>query len=159
MVEYINIHIFILYHKFSITLIKFDDSGSISARVSALESAGSGLTDTQSTQLTAIYNEVVQHVGDMVLLWTNSSPTSSFAAQTITISGGFSSYKYLVIECYLSPDVSYQSDTNPNTEYNLRPTSNSGVFSVSSGGCRYRSATISKTNGTIVFGDGHNNYN
>src|SRR5574344_1143972 len=58
MVEYINIHIFILYHKFSITLIKFDDSGSISARVTALESAGSGLTDTQSTQLTTIYNYV-----------------------------------------------------------------------------------------------------
>src|SRR5574344_187355 len=131
-----------------------DDSESISARVTALESAGSGgLTDTQATQLATLYNQYVLYEGAMVLLWTNSSPTSAFAAQTITISGGFSSYRYLVIECYYSTGAVYISDNLDLTGYSLRETSFGNPFYALSGST-YRSCTINKSAGTVVFQQG-----
>ena len=110
------------------------------------------MTTEQANQLSTLYNQLIKYEGDKVLLWTNSSPTSSFAPQTITISGGFSSYRYLILECYGNIDSNFHSDTNTNTEYILRSTSDTETFSVSAAGNLSRAATISKTNGTVVFG-------
>src|SRR5574344_652091 len=93
-----------------ITLTRFDDSESISARVSALESAGSGgLTDTQATQLSGLYNKLVNDAGKTTL-WTNPSPMSNFAAQTITVSD-MTKYTYIIIRgiCLLT-DLVYSNN-------------------------------------------------
>ena len=112
------------------------------------------MTTEQANQLTAIYNEVVQHVGDMVLLWTNSSPTDAFGAQTITIPGGFSSYKYIVIVCYFSITANIQTEINENTNFNLRETSTTDRFYIAATD-NYRSCVMSKSSGTVVFGVGY----
>src|SRR5574344_343731 len=84
-----------------ITLTRFDDSESISNRVTILESAGSGgLTDTQATQLSGLYNKLVNDAGKTTL-WTNPSPTSAFAAQTITVSD-MTKYTYIIIKIVLN---------------------------------------------------------
>ena len=116
------------------------------------------MTDTQANQLSSLYNQLVLHEGDKVLLWTNSSPNNSFAAQTITLST-ISSYRYLIIECYQGCDSSNQSDININTEYNLRSTSSTETFYISGGAYYYRRTDINKTNSTLTFSVGYNNDN
>lgn len=39
-------------------------------------------------------------------LWTNSAPTSNFAAQTVTLSDSIDNYKYIAIEYKYAPDTS-----------------------------------------------------
>src|SRR5574344_389699 len=95
-------------------------------------------------------NNIASISNTLTLLWTNSSPTSSFGAQTITISGGFSSYKYIVIECYYSTNTQHISDTATGTGYNLRETSYNSIFYVSAASV-YRACTINKSAGTIAF--------
>ena len=93
----------------------------------------------------------------MDLLWENASPASSFAAQTVTVSG-LSRYAYVwIIFNALTTTTSWWADL-------LIPASRDGLASYASN-ARYdsgvyvstRSASVNFTDGTIVFSTGKQN--
>src|SRR5574344_109475 len=137
-----------------ITLTRFDDSESISNRVTILESAGSGgLTDTQATQLSGLYNKLVNDAGKTTL-WTNPSPTSSFAAQTITVSD-MTKYTYIIIKFLWYANngnlYSYHATTYP-------VQSNDGLeLKLSNVGISSRTFNLPSST-TIVFDNGYYMY-
>lgn len=119
------------------------------------------MTTTQANQLTAIYNSTVLHSGDKVLLWTNSNPNTTFAPQTITISGGFSSYRYIMAEFIPTIALAY-NDTDYNVVHMYRSIESQsfGSYTTSDNQNVYRRVvTINKTNGTIQISEAyHINY-
>ena len=78
---------------------------------SAFRIGGSGTTNTQSIPIsvTGLKYATPKPSGTETTLWTNSSPTSSFAGQTITLSEIFTNFRYLKIVGRLSTSDSTET--------------------------------------------------
>ena len=75
--------------------------GAMSGPLNMANQQLTGLREPSSDSDAATLKTVITKGGGAKLLWTNSRPTSSFAAQSITISG-VSDYVLLIAECILS---------------------------------------------------------
>ena len=92
------------------------------------------------------------------VLWTNASPKSSFAAQTVTISG--------LKDCSCIAVLLYKTEGNGDHFLTIQHNGVSGTLSTTPSGVRsdagtlyesHRSVTTNFTNGTIYFGKGFQN--
>lgn len=78
----------------------------------------------------------------MTLLWSNPSPTSTFAAQTVTLSESLNNYDYLCLDYYFdSTDISTHR-----LLYSLAHNYSNSIFGID---YRYRQVTINDT--TVAF--------
>ena len=92
------------------------------------------------------------------VLWTNNSPTSTFAGQTITLSDSLDNYTYVKIKYRISTSVSTESSAIVPVSEFVRMTQTSNTFKIGTGS--FESSTYVRTAyygsaTTIVFNNGY----
>lgn len=92
----------------------------------------------------------VNVVSAPVLLWTNASPTSSFAAQTVSVAGGYDGYL-----------VELKYDNSANNYHTTTFTavgSGQKFYAIAMSSYTWYGRHITPNNGNLVFGNTYSNY-
>lgn len=92
----------------------------------------------------------------MKQIWTNASPSSSFAAQTLTITG-LSNYNVFIIVCERNTSTSYQSSVVmyvPSTDETYGCINEASVSSSGTAAVRQRNVFITRSANTVEFSTG-----
>ena len=116
----------------------------------------SSLSTTAKNSLVAAINEVHDLSGTAVL-WTNSDPTTSFAAQTLTISG-LGDYNYFTVVCGRDTTNSGVRNTTdcyvPNTTETMYDLSHGAVGNNYEAVIRQRNVYFTRSSNTVRFSAG-----